>query len=207
MYNLKPYKANSKEDVLPFMEDHPFASITVCTPDGEYYSTQVPLLMDRRDDGIYLEGHVMKDTDHYAAFTQNPKVIVLFTGPNAYVSASWYKNPQSGSTWNYMSVQVKGKIEFMKEEELSQFMDKLTLKYETYNTSSPTYIKNLPEDYVSRLMPLIAGIKIKVDHLDHTFKLSQDKDQTSFDNIIEQLQQRDSNSKQVAAEMEKLQRS
>jgi len=206
MYNLKPYKAKSKEEVLGFMEKYPFASITVCSPDGEYHSTQVPFLLNSSEGDLYLEGHVMKATDHYKAFTQNPNIFVLFTGPNCYVSASWYANPQSGSTWNYMSVHIKGTLEFMNEEELSQFMEKLTLKYESYNSSSPTYIKNLPENYVKRLMPMIAGIKVKVDHIDHTFKLSQDKDQASFNTVIEQLKQRDSNAKQVAAEMEKLKR-
>ena len=204
MYNLKSYKAKNEDEVFEFMENYPFASITVCDANGEYYSTQVPLLLVKNEDGLYLEGHIMKATDHYKAFAENPKVFVLFTGPNAYVSASWYANPYSGSTWNYMSVQVKGTLQFMNDEELTQFMDKLTLKYEANNHSSPTYIKNLPDNYVNRLMPMIAGIKIKVEHLDHAFKLSQDKDKASFSNIIKQLKQKDSNSKQLAAEMEKI---
>lgn len=203
MYNQKPYKAKSEEDVLNFLKSYPFASITVFA-NGDYHSTQIPFLLNQQEDQLYLEGHVMKDTDHYKAFLQNNNVFVLFTGPNCYVSASWYKNPQSGSTWNYMSVQVKGTLEFMTNEELSRFMDKLTLKYEAHNANSPTYIKNLPEDYVNRLMPMITGIKIKVNHLEHTFKLSQDKDKISFDNIIKQLRQKGFNAKQVAAEMQKL---
>ena len=204
MYKLKAYKAKDKEAVLDFIDQHPFASITSCTQDGEYYATQLPLLLRRTAKGLYLEGHLMRDTDHYRAFVHTKKVLVLFTGPHCYVSASWYKNPYSGSTWNYMSVQAKGSLQIMNDDDLLHFMDALTLKYENHNASSPTYLKNLPDKYVRRLMPMIAGIRIKVDDLDHTFKLSQDKDKESFANIIKALENADAYSKLVAEEMLKL---
>lgn len=205
MYDLKPYKAQKDEDVLAFIEHHPFALICGSTDVRSSYSaTHLPFLLDRREEGLFLQAHLMKHTDHYKTFEKNKDVLVVFSGPHCYVSASWYTHPHSGSTWNYMSVQAQGKISIMSEKELLQFMDKLTLKFESGNTNSPTYIKNIPEEYVSRLMPAIVGIEIKIEKLEHTFKLSQDKDDESYENIIKHLEQRDANSKLVAQEMKKL---
>jgi transcriptional regulator len=78
---------------------------------------------------------------------ENPQALLVFTGPSCYVSASWYSNPQIGSTWNYMSVHVNGPINFMSPEELIQFMRKLTLKFEKGNTASQTFYDNLPAGF------------------------------------------------------------
>ncbi len=204
MYDLKPYKAKSDEEVLTFIENNPFALICAVDDTSSYCATHLPFLLDRREEGLFLQAHVMKHTDHYKAFEHNKDVLVAFLGPHCYVSASWYTKPHSGSTWNYMSVHAHGKVRFMSDEELLQFMDKLTLHFESGNTNSPTYIQNIPKDYTNRLMPAIAGIEIKIEKLEQTFKLSQDKDDESFGNIIEQLEKRDTNSKLVAQEMKKL---
>jgi transcriptional regulator len=204
MYDLKVYKARKEEAVLDFIENHPFALICGVNASSKYSATHLPFLLDRREDGLYLQAHLMKHTEHYNTFLHNKDVLVVFSGPHCYISASWYTNPHSGSTWNYMSAHVYGKIRFMKDDELYRFMDKLTLKFESNNPESPTYIKNIPDDYVNKLMPAIVGIEIKVDKLEHTFKLSQDKDIKSFDTIIENLQKKDVNSQLVAEEMQKL---
>jgi len=79
-------------------------------------ATQVPLFIDINEDGkILLSGHIMRKTDHHKAFEKNENVLVLFTGPHSYVSASWYTAPQTASTWNYMTVHVKGKISLLDE--------------------------------------------------------------------------------------------
>ena len=85
----------------------------------------------------------MRNTDHHKAFVENPNAMLVFTGPSCYVSASWYSNPQIGSTWNYMSVHVAGQINFMTNDELIAFMRKLTLKFEKGNTESLTIYDNL----------------------------------------------------------------
>jgi transcriptional regulator len=60
----------------------------------------------------------MKGNDHHKAFLANPNVLVRFYGPHCYVSASWYTNPQQGSTWNYITVHAKGELNFLDDSEL-----------------------------------------------------------------------------------------
>ena len=129
--------------------------------------------------------------------------MVVFTGPSTYVSASWYSNSQMGSTWNYMSVHMQGVIRWMMAEELVQLMKTFTLKHEGGNSSSPTIYDNLPETYVDKMMAGITGFEIKVNKLDNVFKLSQNRDEKSYMNIIAKLEEKGGESALIAAEMKK----
>ncbi|MCX6313522.1 MAG: FMN-binding negative transcriptional regulator, partial [Sphingobacteriales bacterium] len=112
MYNIPYFKEKDKQTILDFIENNPFAFLTGSNLSGDQVVTQIPMLMEERQGELYLQGHIMCNTDHHKAFIENPKALLVFTGPNAYVSASWYSNPQIGSTWNYMSVHITGQINF-----------------------------------------------------------------------------------------------
>ena len=184
MYNLTYFKEKEKQTLVKFMEDNRFAFMTGSFLSGILVATQIPVLLEERNGELYLQGHIMRNTDHHKAFVENPNALLVFTGPNCYVSASWYSNPQVGSTWNYMSVHVGGQVSFMANEELIQFMRKLTLKMEKGNKQSLTFIDNLPEQYVDKMMPAIVGFEIRAEKMENVFKLSQNRDEKSYLNII-----------------------
>ncbi len=108
MYKFSYFKENDKQRMFDFIEQNPFAFMTGSFLSGNQVATQIPILLEERDGEIFLQGHIMRNTDHHKAFSENPQVLIVFTGPNCYVSASWYNNPQIGSTWNYMSVHIAG---------------------------------------------------------------------------------------------------
>lgn len=203
MYHISYFKEQDKHRLLEFMEAYPFAFLTGSDVKGHPVATQIPMLMEERDGELYLQGHMMRNTDHHKAFKDNPQALLVFAGPSTYVSASWYSNPQMGSTWNYMSVHIRGQLQFMSDEALVKLMKKLTLKYEQGNTQSPTVYDNLPDSYLNTLMPAIVGFEIKAEQMDNVFKLSQNRDETSYLNIITQLEALGGNSALVASEMKK----
>lgn len=201
MYHFSYFKEKDRQVILEFLENHPFAFLTGSTRTGEQVATQIPLLVEEREGVLYLQGHIMRNTDHHKTFIENPKALVVFTGPSCYVSASWYSNPQIGSTWNYMSVHLRGDLRFMSDDELVAFMQKLTLKFEKGNSASPTNYANLPEQFLNKMMPAIAGFEIKVEELDNVFKLSQNRDKKSYINIIAELEAIGGESAEIAKEM------
>jgi transcriptional regulator len=202
MYNLPWFKEKDHQRVLEFMKQHPFAMLIGC--DGNRpAATQIPLLFEERDDKLFFLGHIMRKQDHHLAFANNPNVLAVFTGPHTYVSASWYDNPHQASTWNYMSVHARGQIRFLDEKGLEMVLKKLTLKYERENHQSPTVYDNLPEEYRTRLMQAIIAFEIEVTEMDNVFKLSQNRDEKSYHNIIGKLAGGDTDEKNIAAEMEK----
>ena len=201
MYNLPYFKEQDKETVIRFIHEHPFAFLAGCTADIKPVATQVPVFIDEKEGKLFLSGHVMRQTDHHKAFEKNPHVLCVFTSPHTYVSASWYSNPHQASTWNYMSVHVKGILKFLDEDGLISVLKKITLHFENNNSQSPTVFDNLPSDYKQRLMKAIIAFEIEVQEIDNVFKLSQNRDEESFHKIIEKLQQQDSDGQYIAEQM------
>ena len=201
MYKFSHYTEQDQQKVIDFMKENAFAFITGM---GENYpvATQIPLAIKIKEYKIFLEGHMMRKTDHHVAFEKNNNVLVLFTGPHCFVNANWYTDPGVGSTWNYMTVHAKGKISFFDEEDTRNAVKTLSDKYA--GTSSQASFDNLPKDYIDHMVKAIVGFSIEVEELDNVFKLSQNRDEVSQRNIIEQLRKRgDANSAAIANEMEK----
>lgn len=203
MYNFSYFKEKDQQILLQFIEENPFAFLTGSFLSGKQVATQIPVIMQERNGELYLHGHFMRNTDHHKAFIENPNALLVFSGPSCYVSASWYSNPQIGSTYNYMSVHIGGEINFMSDDELVQLMRKFTLKFEGGNTQSPTTYDNLPDTFLSKMMPAIVGFEIRADKIENVFKLSQNRDEKSYLNIISKLEERGGNSAAIASEMKK----
>ena len=201
MYNIPHFKESDQQVILQFMREHSFALVIGChgnTP----VATQLPLLMEERDGKLFLLGHFMRSTDHHKAFEKNREVLCVFTGPHAYVSASWYTNPQQASTWNYMTVQARGKMVFTDEEKLREILERTTTHYEGGEQTAAGY-HQLPSHYIDKLIGAIVGFEIEVTALENTFKLCQNRDAVSYQNIMRHLQNGDAEAQAIAAEMQK----
>src|SRR5687768_11515397 len=98
MYKMPEFTEHDSQLVLDFMRANPF--VTLIGNDGTTpVATQIPVLFKEEGDKLILRGHIMRKTDHHRAFERNPKALILFTGPHCYVSASWYAERHTGSTW------------------------------------------------------------------------------------------------------------
>jgi transcriptional regulator len=160
----------------------------------------VPVLISENQGQLFLRGHIMRQNDHHKAFINNSQALVVFTGPHTYVSASWYENKQQASTWNYMSVHARGEIQFLEDDALLDMLDELTSHFEN-DTSSPSLYKELSKEYILPLTKAIVAFEIRIKSIEHVFKLSQNKDKMTYENIIEKLQGSDEQSQSIAAEM------
>jgi len=205
MYNLPYFKEEDPEVVLKFMRDHPFVFLTGVNEENKPVATQVPVFIDEKEGKLFLTGHIMRNTDHHKAFEQNPNVLAVFTGPHVYVSGTWYSNPRQASTWNYMSVHARGTISFGNEKDLIAILKRLTLHYENNNPSSTTIFDNLPSDYTRPLMKAIVAFEVEITAIENVFKLSQNRDEKSFHNIMSKLNEQGSDGRFIAGEMKKIQ--
>ena len=203
MYNLLYYKEKNEQVIKEFIDGHPFAFLSGCDFENKPVATQVPVFIEEHNGRKILRGHIMKDTDHHKAFLHNKNVLVVFTSNHTYVSATWYSNPHLPSTWNYMSVQAKGIINFLDDAALEDVLRKTTLHFENHNPQSTTIFDNLPVDLREKLMKSIVAFEIEVIEMNHVFKLSQDRDYQSYLNIMEKLKEQGEDGRVIAAEMEK----
>ncbi|HTA62288.1 MAG TPA: FMN-binding negative transcriptional regulator [Bacteroidia bacterium] len=203
MYNLPYHKEEDEQVIKEFLNAYPFAFLTGCDKENKPIATQVPVFVEERAGKKILRGHIMKNTDHHKAFMHNENVLAVFTGKHTYVSGTWYSNPHTPSTWNYMSVHAKGLIKFLDDEALEDVLRMTSLHFENGNRQSATTFDNIPAEFKQRVMNAIVAFEIEIREMDTVFKLSQDRDYTSYLNIIEKLKQQGEDGRVIAAEMVK----
>ncbi len=203
MYKMPEFTEKDTKAVIEFMYAHPFITL-IGNNRNTSVATQIPVLISEQDGNITLRGHIMRKTDHHMAFEQNPEALILFHGPQCYVSASWYSQRNIGSTWNYMTVHARGTIQFKDDAHALQLLTELTHKYEDVQ-AQPELLENMSlEDYVMPMIKAVASFEIQVESLYPIFKISQNRDDESHARIIKELQARgDYNSLEIAKEMKK----
>ncbi len=203
MYDLPYHKEEDPQVISAFIDQYPFAFLTGCNAQQKPVATQVPIFLEEENGRTLLRGHIMKKTDHHLAFQHNEQVLVVFTGRHTYVSGTWYSNPYTASTWNYMSVHIHGTIRFLDDGALEDVLRRTALHFEGQNQQSTTVFDNLPLAFKQRVMGAIVAFEIEVKEMDTVFKLSQDRDAESYQNIIAKLREQDEDGRVIAAEMEK----
>lgn len=203
MYHPPHFTEKDRQAIIEFMQEYPFATL-ILSHEGKSYATQVPVMLEERDEELYITGHVARHTDHYPALANSTEALLLFTGAHCYVSASWYTRRGQASTWNYMGVQARGSVRMMNNEETLELITALTHQYEDGQVL-PETVEQMSEEYIKANLDAVAGFEITVTQLDATFKLNQNKDDESYKNVVDQLMAtEDFNSIIIAGEMMKL---
>jgi transcriptional regulator len=201
MYNVPHFKAANQKDIHAFMRAHPFITLCGVTQDGLPVATQVPVLLEERDGKFFILAHVMRKQQHTTAFEHNPNVLAIFTGAHTYVSASWYQNQATAGTWNYQAVHARGTLRFLDDAGLHNLLTRLTEMFEN-NPHSPALVQKMGEGYVTGMMKAIVAFEIEVTNIEHVFKLSQNKDEKTYDSVVGHLQTGDADAQTIATTMQ-----
>lgn len=202
MYLTNHFSAAEQADILAFMQYNSFATICGIGEDGAPVATHVPVMISFRENKLFLQAHIMRKQAHTDAFEHNDKVMAIFNGPHAYISAKHYEPQNTASTWNYSAVHAKGIIRFLGDAELYTMLKNLTTQFEQ-DPASPSLMQHMSEDYILSNMKAIVAFEIEVTQLQHVFKWSQNKPNHIQDNIIQTLAKGSLEEQLAAEEMKK----
>ena len=201
MYIPRRFEEKDRTDVFRFIAENSFA-ILVTVDDGLPLATHLPLLLEKNKSGEdVLVGHISKGNNQKLSLTDDARVLCIFPGPHAYISPRWYTE-MNVPTWNYISVHVYGRVKLMEGDVLKEALSRLVNYFEQH-LPHPVKLEDIPEKMFNDDFRGIIGFEIKVEEIQAATKLSQNRDQTSYHNIIEALHTGDESSKQVAEAMEK----
>jgi transcriptional regulator len=197
MYTPKHFVNDNPAEVKSFIRQNSFG-ILVSQAGGKLLATHIPLALS--DDETKLTGHLSRANAQWKDFAQYDEVLAIFSGPHTYISSSWY-NHENVPTWNYIAAHVYGKIQIINDDQLYDSLTRLVDKYEKHSVR-PVTVANLSHDYMKRAMQGIVGFEILISKIESSFKLSQNRDQVNYNNIINELEKRgDEQSSQIASEM------
>lgn len=186
MYIPDSFNDSSLEEVKEVIKNNSFG-ILINTTQGKLWATHIPMELTVNDNGEdVLVGHISKGNKQWKAFAENKEVLVIFQGPHAYVSSTWY-NHENAPTWNYVAVHIHGSINIIKDQALYNVLKRLMHTYETM-TKTNLKIEDLSEKLIKKEMRGIVGFEIKIEEIKAAFKLSQNKDDESYENVINALE-------------------
>jgi transcriptional regulator len=116
----------TERETLEFIQEFPFGML-ISNDESGLQTTHIPFYLIEQSDKLYLHTHLSAVNTQGNALDQK-EILVVFHGPNAYISSSWYNHPNV-STWNYLAVHVKGKSRIMETQELIASLSRLTDPY------------------------------------------------------------------------------
>ncbi len=183
LYTPTPFATQDRAAIARVMHEHPFATlITAATP--ETLVSHLPLLLvPGCEPHGTLIGHVARANPHWQHVGNVPSIAV-FHGPHAYVSPSWYGEPERMvPTWNYVTVHAHGMIDIVEDAVDAQgIIDALVQRFES-TRAAPWKFKR-EERERDALMGAIVPFRMRIRRIDAKFKLSQNRSRDDRARVI-----------------------
>ncbi len=165
-------------------------------------ATHLPFLLHRtRGTKGTLIGHMARANPHRELL--GAESLVIFQGPHAYVSPSWYEDAPAVPTWNYIAVHAYGAPEIVDDAaEVRAVLARLIEVHEA-GRSAPWQFESLPGDFIDGMVRGIVAFEIPIARLEGKWKLNQNRSAADRDGVIRALHaQGDPMAQAVAAAME-----
>ena len=118
---------------------------------------------EKIEDDFYLTGHLAYGNPLWKTFEEVQDILVIFNGPHAYISSSWYEH-ENVPTWNYQAVHVYGKASLIEGIALEQDLTSL-LENMSHSVKILCCGINYLLSFCKEEMKGIKGFKIKVEEV------------------------------------------
>ena len=179
---MSPFAPRSTADIVQLARDHPLAML-VSQGETGFAATPLPLLLETDEAGepIALIGHFARSNPHVASLEADARAVAIFQGPHGYVSPRIISKPGWAPTWNYAVVRFQVEVAFQPERNdaairaLVEAMEGRDPAAWTVDAVGARY---------ERLVQHVVAFRARITGTHATFKLGQDEDAASFDEIV-----------------------
>ena len=197
MYLPLPFQETDASVVKTLMASNPLATLVIVGDDG-LLADHIPLLLHETADGRWLlQGHVARGNSLWRLLPA--KALVMFQGPDCYISAGYYPSKQQDGkvvpTWNYVALHLQGELRAVDDSVwLREVLTRLTAVHEQAvsapqqrvaaptlaqaspaQESRPWQLTDAPADYIDKLLKAVVGIEFDVSRWQCKAKVSQNQ--------------------------------
>jgi transcriptional regulator len=188
MYQPSAFREERLETLHALIRAHPLATLITGGADGLIASLVPFTLIDLGDKGT-LRAHIAKANDQVDSLKAGPETLVIFHGPEAYITPSWYVSKQEHGwvvpTWNYAVVQIRGTPRLVEDtERLKVQFDALTSAQEG-KRSKPWKVTDAPEPFIEGQLRAIIGVEIPISTIEG--KASQNRSSADRQGVYQGL--------------------
>lgn len=182
MFTPNKFKMTDTTDKHEFIQEYGFG--VVISADNGLSATHLPFVLkvNEGEQGV-LYAHCAKANTHWNTL-QGQNVLVIFTGPHAYISPSWYKTQPAVPTWNYTAVHAYGVASLLNPQDTLKAVDEVVKKYEPQLLVS----RDIVTDQIKhKLLAGIVGFKVELTTIEGQLKLGQNRSQEDQAGIYKTL--------------------
>jgi len=181
MFVPEPFKEDRIEVLHDAIRAARLAALVTIGADG-MTASHVPVLLEPQV-GRHgtLVGHISRANGQWKTASAETPALAIFTGPDAYISPSWYPSKREAGkvvpTWNYVAVHAYGPIAWIdKADALREIVTRLTERHEA-GRDEPWAVSDAPDDFVRQMLRGIVGFRLTIERLEGKWKMSQNRNQ------------------------------
>ncbi|PKB63780.1 MAG: hypothetical protein BZY80_05440 [SAR202 cluster bacterium Io17-Chloro-G2] len=186
MYLPKHYAVTDRVQMYDFIKRNGFG-ILFCHTGPEPTASHLPFILDENggEQGIIL-GHMARANDQWS-HADGQQVLVVFHGPHAYVSPTWYREEDTVPTWNYVAVHASGLFKAVEDRAgIQEIVGKIT---DYYESSQPQpWQADFSTAYSEQMVKRIVAFEIEITRLQGKWKLNQNHPERRRRRVAEQLE-------------------
>lgn len=194
MYIPPRFEETNIEAMHGLVRQHPLG-ILVTSGHAGLEANHIPFVVDAQPSPYgTLRCHVARANPVWKTLESSPSVLVIFQGPDAYISPSAYPSKRSDTrvvpTWDYAVVHATGTARVIDDcDWLLQQLEDLTQANEA-GRQEPWRLSDAPAEYIDKLLANIVGIEIPVAKLVGKWKMSQNRSVSDRLGVVEDLRER-----------------
>lgn len=180
------YDPRDPSDLVRLVADYPLAWIVSSGAAG-FAATPLPLVGETNEAGeiVSLMGHFSGRNPHVDVLRATPRALILFSGPQGYISPEPVTKPQWAPTWNYAVARFEVDIELLPQEN-PVALNKLVTQMER-SRRVPWTVERMGERY-GRVIGKIMAFRARVRSVAATFKLGQEETPETYAEVVGALQ-------------------
>ena len=189
MYSPPYNRLEDRAELIAFMRANNFP-VLVTGLGGTLHASHLPSMIHEEGERIVIDMHMAHGNAQWREFFDE-EVLVVFTGPHAYISPRWYEEQERVPTWNYTAVHAYGIPKLIADEAAKHASQRRLVA-----TMDPEWLPKfdaLSPRYVSGMLNGIVNFQIPVARIETRWKLSQNRGRREMELIAEQLEKRGEN--------------
>ena len=200
MYTPSAFRVTETARLHTLMQRYPFA-LLLTAHNGEVTATHLPFMVDeKRSKYGTLLAHMARANPHWQLFDGQLESLVVFTGPHAYISPSWYESPVTVPTWNYAVTHAHGRPTIVEDKaRVRAMLEKLVAIHEAY--VKPPWSTAQAGDYIDDQINYIVAFEIEIERLEGKFKFNQNRSRGDQEGVVRALAGADDPLKREVAEI------
>ncbi len=184
---------------------HPLGALVTVT-NGGLDANHIPFLVDADPlpFGI-LRGHVARANPVWRDAGGELSALVIFQGPQLFVSPSWYPTKQETGkvvpTWNYVVVHAHGRLRVVDDRAwVRAHLEQLTDQHEQ-DRAAPWKVTDAPADFIDKMVSGVVGLEMSVDRLVGKWKVSQNRSVPDRTGVVDGLEREGTAAARVMADL------